>query len=187
MGRISNVIGIDDAPFAPDHQGSVMIVGAVFSGERLAGVVSSHVQRDGSDATQAIADMVRHSRFSEQVQAVFLQGIAVAGFNVIDIHALHMALETPVLAVARRAPDMDAMRRALLSRVEDGERKWLLIEKAGPMLPIGNLHAQFAGIAYAEAAALIGRFVFNGHVPEPLRTAHLIAGGIATGESRGRT
>jgi len=33
---------------------------------------------------------------------------------------------------------------------------------------------------------LIERYAVHGHLPEPLRTAHLIAGGIIQGESRHR-
>lgn len=38
-----------------------------------------------------------------QLHAVLLQGMALAGFNVIDLDGLHEALEIPVLVVARRA------------------------------------------------------------------------------------
>jgi endonuclease V-like protein UPF0215 family len=37
-----------------------------------------------------------------------------------------------------------------------------------------------------EARALLLATTERGNIPEPLRVAHLIAGGITTGESRGR-
>jgi hypothetical protein len=45
---------------------------------------------------------------------------------------------------------------------------------------------QRAGIGLARTEELIRRTARHGALPEPLRTAHLIAGGIATGESRHR-
>lgn len=187
MNRYSNVIGIDDAPFDKNRDDRVLIVGAIYADTRLIGVLSTHVTPDGDDGTAAIASMIRRSRFAEQIQAILLQGIAMAGFNVIDIHALHEKLAVPVLAVARHEPDMRAIRKILLSKVENGKHKWELIEKAGTMQPAGNVYVQRAGISPDDACALIERFAVNGHIPEPLRSAHLIAGGIAQGESRGRT
>ncbi len=184
--RISHVIGIDDAPFERGHRGDVPVFGAVFSGSRLEGVLSTRVRRDGVNATARLAAMVSGSRFGTHVQAVLLQGIALAGFNVVDLQGLHDALGVPVIVVARKAPDLKAIRRALLSRVPGGARKWSLIERAGPMERVAGVYIQRAGIERAEAAVLIRRLAVNGALPEPLRTAHLIAGGVVTGESRHR-
>ncbi len=185
-GRISHVIGFDDAPFPRSHRGDVMVVGAVYAGRRLEGVLSGKVRRDGHNATDTIIRLVSHSRFRAHTQAILLQGIALAGFNVIDLAAVHRALGKPVMVVARRQPDLDSIRRALLLRVPGGRRKWALIEKLGPMEPAAGVYVQRAGLSLERAADLVRRFAVNGAMPEPLRTAHLIAGGIATGESRHR-
>ncbi|WP_437759130.1 DUF99 family protein [Sorangium sp. So ce1389] len=184
--RLSHVVGVDDAPFARDHRGDVPVVGTVFAGLRLEGVLSARVRRDGRNATPAIAAMISGSRFYPQLQVVMLQGIAVAGFNVVDIAALRDALALPVVVVARRLPNLDAIRDALLSRVRGGRRKWTLIERAGPMEPVAGVYVQRAGISLEDTSALVSRLSVHGHLPEPLRTAHLIAGGLTTGESRGR-
>lgn len=183
---ISHVIGIDDAPFDPAHRGDVPIVGAVFSGSRLEGILSGRVRRDGANAAREIARMVSGSRFASHLQLVLLQGIALAGFNVVDVGWLHRELGVPVLVVARRRPDLDAMRDALLGRVRGGRRKWRLIERLGPMEPLAGVFVQRAGLSPEEAEAVIRRFAIHANIPEPLRTAHLVAGGLARGESRGR-
>jgi hypothetical protein len=41
-------------------------------------------------------------------------------------------------------------------------------------------------VGFDDARSLVERFAPNGRLPEPLRAAHLIAGGIASGESRHR-
>ncbi len=163
------------------------IVAAVFSGMRLEGVLRGHVRRDGRNATAAIARLLGASRFAPQLQLVLLQGIALAGFNVVDVAALHDALRIPVLVVARRAPRLDRIRAALLTRVPGGARKWRLIERLGPMEPVAGVWVQRAGLSLAEAERAIVPLQAHGAIPEPLRTAHLIAGGITRGESRGRT
>ena len=185
MRPLSNVIGIDDAPFQRSHRGKVGLVGAIFTRHRLDGVVVNKVRRDGADATRRIAELVTGSAFFSHLQGVILQGIAVAGFNVIDIHALNAALKRPVLVVARRAPDLAAIRRALLERVPGGAQKWSLIERAGPMERIGAVYVQRAGLDRARAERYLLEATVHGSLPEPLRIAHLIAGGLGTGHSRG--
>lgn len=180
------MIGVDDAPFERAHRGDVLVVGIAFAGARLDGALSSRVRRDGSNATLRVAEMVKGSQFFAHLHAVLLQGIALAGFNVVDLHALADALEKPVLVVARRAPDMAAIESALRTRVPGGESKWRLIEKAGPMEPCGHVFVQRAGLDLAEAKSLLEQHTPHGHIPEPLRVAHLVAGGVTTGKSRGR-
>ncbi len=183
---LTHVIGFDDAPFSDAHRGDVLVVGAVYAGERLSGVLSGKVRRDGANATRVLAGLVRGSRFYPQLHAVLLQGIAVAGFNVVDLDELHDALDIPVLVIARRRPDLNAIRRALLDRVPGGARKWRLIERAGPMESLAGLFVQRRGLSPSDAETLIDRFRINGRIPEPLRSAHLIAAGIALGQSTHR-
>ena len=183
---ISNVIGFDDCPFQRSHRGDVQVVGAVFSALRLDGILSGRVRRDGANATRVLAELISRSKFAQQLQLVILQGIALGGFNVVDIHGLYRSLDVPVLVVARRAPRMEMIRKALLEVVPGGKRKWRLIERAGPMESVGGVFVQRAGLSLELAGQVIRRFSIYGNIPEPLRVAHLIAGGVATGESKGR-
>jgi uncharacterized protein len=144
---ISNVIGFDDFPFPRQHRGDVQVVGAVFSGLRLDGILSGRVRRDGMNATRVLAELIAASKFSQQLQLVMLQGIALGGFNVVDIHGLNKLLDVPVLVVARRAPRMEMIRKALLEVVPGGKRKWRLIERAGPMESVGGVFVQRAGLS----------------------------------------
>ncbi|MFN3333733.1 MAG: DUF99 family protein, partial [Caldilinea sp.] len=102
--------------------------------------------RDGRNATTALIEIIARSRFRPHLQAVLLQGVAFAGFNVIDVPALHAALGVPVIVVARRQPDFAAIRRALLHHVRGGARKWALIERLGPMERCAGVYVQRAGI-----------------------------------------
>lgn len=185
-GKFSHAIGFDDAPFPRHHRGDVLVIGAIFSQLRLEGVLSGKVRRDGANATEVLARLVTRSRFASHIDIILLQGIALAGFNVVDLGALHQQVGIPVIAIARKAPDMAAIRRALLTQVRGGRRKWAILESLGAMEPVAGVFTQRAGISLAETAALIQRLAVNSALPEPLRTAHLIAGGIGGGESRHR-
>ena len=184
--RLSNVIGIDDGPFDRAHRGDVPIVGAVYARARLDGVVLGKVRRDGVNSTAKVAAMIQDSPFAEHVQAVLVGGIALAGFNVIDLAALHAQLGKPVLVVARRAPDLRAIERTLRTRVPGGAKKWRLIQQAGPMEPVEGVWVQRAGLTPAQAAELVRRHRAHGNLPEPLRVAHLLAGAVVRGVSHGQ-
>lgn len=207
-----NVIGFDDGPFPRDHRGDVLLVGVVSSGTRVDGIVSGRIRRDGANATAEMVKLIRASQFGEHLQAVMMQGIAVGGFNVVDIHGLSKALSIPVLVVTRRMPDIASVKRALFSddphsrpRVAGAARKWKLIEQAGALERLEpsrrslkkerasglttsspRLYIQRAGLTLEQARRLVNDTTLHGNIPEPLRLAHLIAGGVTTGKSRGR-
>lgn len=184
--RYSHVIGFDDGPFAREHRGDVLVVGVVFSGLRMDGLLSAKVRRDGVNSTRVIARLLSRSRFAPQIQLILLQGIAFAGFNVIDIHGLHQELGIPVVVVSRKPPNFDAIRDALLHKVPGGHRKWALISRCGEMEPAHGVYVQRCGIDLIDTTHLIFELAVNGSIPEPLRMAHIIAGGVTVGESRHR-
>jgi len=186
MRTLANVVGFDDAPFSRTHRGDVVVVGVVCSGVRVDGVLRGHVRRDGANSTRVLSRLLQSSPFDEHARAVLLQGITLAGFNVVDIHALADALARPVLVVMRRKPDLPAIEHALSTRVRGGTQKWRLIERAGVPEALGGLYVQRAGLGRPEAEALLTRTTAVGRIPEALRVAHLIAGGLETGVSRGR-
>ncbi|MFZ5556364.1 MAG: DUF99 family protein [Pseudomonadota bacterium] len=184
--KLNHVIAFDDAPFAAGHRGDVPVVGVVYADRRPEGVLITRVRRDGANATAVLARAIAQSRHYRHLRLILLQGIALAGFNVVDIDALAAQARLPVLVVVRRRPDMEAVRRALLTRVPGGQRKWRLVERAGLPERIGGCWIQRAAISRAAAEAVLRRFAVYSRVPEPLRMAHLVAGAIGAGESRHR-
>jgi uncharacterized protein len=182
--RISNVIGFDDAPFERGASGKVALVGTVCSGTRLDIVVRGHVEQDGSDATRVMAGLVKEKKLVH-VRGVLIQGITVAGFNIVDINALAEELGMPVLVVMRRRPKMQQF-LAALAKVENADLKRGVLEQAGPIEACGKLWVHRAGLSLEEGRELIERTTLHGAIPEPLRLAHIIAGGTTLGVSRGR-
>ena len=100
-----------------------------------------------------MVELIRESQFREYVRAVLLQGIAVGGFNVVDVHALSETLGVPVLVVMRRPPDFPAIEKALFSRnpparpnVRGAARKWALIQRAGPIEELALRGSKVSGL-----------------------------------------
>jgi endonuclease V-like protein UPF0215 family len=185
LKHFSNVIGFDDAPFPANHVGNVKVVGTVYARLQLDGVLIGEVKKDGLDAAKNLVALISQSRFAQSIQLIMLQGIALAGFNVVDVFHMHEQLELPILVVSRRLPNMIAIREALF-KMRGGRRKWALIEQLGPMEAVAQVYVQRVGLTLEQAETVVRQFTTAGHIPEPLRIAHLIAGAITNGQSHGR-
>ncbi|MBN1386405.1 DUF99 family protein [Candidatus Woesearchaeota archaeon] len=179
------VIGIDDSPFDKGQKDKVLVIGTMFrGGDFLDGVLSCYVSVDGSDATSKIIRMIRSSKFCPQLQCIFLDGIAVAGFNVIDIQQLNKETSLPVIVVIRNKPDLVKIKKAL-KNLKDGEEKMKMIEGAGVIHYIGGVYCQIAGIDTKEAIQFLKVCSTRSKIPEALRISHIIGSGVTKGESSG--
>ncbi|MBS3102422.1 DUF99 family protein [Candidatus Woesearchaeota archaeon] len=179
------VIGIDDAPFRKFSKGKVFVIGTVFRGGTLLdGILSTKVNVDGSNSTKKIIEMVNKSKFKPQLRCIFLDGIAVGGFNIIDVKELSKKTKLPVIVVIRRKPDIAAIKSTLIKI--NKKNKINLLEKAGEVINIGKIYVQLTGISVEKAREILKIVCTRSLIPEPIRIAHLIASGIVDGESRGK-
>ncbi|HJO02100.1 MAG: DUF99 family protein [Candidatus Woesearchaeota archaeon] len=179
------VIGIDDSPFNKFGKGNVLIVGAVFrGGSFLDGVLSTKVSIDGDNSTKKIIEMINKCKFKPQLQCIFLDGIAVAGFNVIDVKELSKKTKLPVIVIIRRKPNIEKIKKTLIKIGK--KNKIRLIDKAGSVVPVGEIYIQLTGLSVEKAKEILKITCTRSLIPEPIRIAHLIASGITFGESRGK-
>lgn len=178
-------LGIDDAPFDKFIDKEVLVIGTVFrGGDWMDGVLSTKVRVDGSDATTKLIEMINKTKFKPQLQAILLDGIALGGFNVVDIEKLHKKTKLPVIIVIRDYPDFTRIIGALTKL--NMKPKIKLLRKAGKPLKVGNIFIQFIGISLQKAQEMVKRTATRSFLPEPIRIAHIIAAGISRGESKGR-
>ncbi len=178
------VLGIDDAPFDKSMKETFVIATFFRGGSFIDGVLSTRVAIDGDDATEKIAKMVLASKFYPQLQCIMLDGIAVGGFNVIDVHMLSSSTNIPVIVVIRDYPDLEQIISVL--KKLGMERKIELIKKAGKVEKLENVYVQVTGISLEKAALIIKTTATHSFIPEPIRAAHIIASGLIFGESRGK-
>ncbi len=190
MKQQVRILGIDDSPFRFKEEKALVVGALVRAPNYLEGVMRTEVTVDGSDSTQKLIDMVSKSRYKEQVKLVMIDGIALAGFNVIDIEALHSSLGTPVLTVTRDEPDMDKIKSALMKYFHDWRERYALVTKI-KLKAIRTAHKPLyacgLGLDWAEFERLVTLSTVRGAVPEPLRMAHLISAAMVRGESYGRS
>jgi endonuclease V-like protein UPF0215 family len=190
MKQQIRILGIDDSPFKFGG-GKALVVGALVRiPNYLEGVMKSEVTVDGTDSTETIIRMVSGSRFRDQIKLIMIDGIALAGFNVIDLKRVYSSLDIPVLTVTRDKPDFDKMKAALMKYFEDWNERYSLITK----FMLKEIHTEYKplyacgiGMDWAEFEELVRKSTVRGVVPEPIRMAHLIASAIVRGESYGRS
>lgn len=179
------VIGIDDSPFKKFKRGKVLVIGTIFRGGTLIdGILSTKINIDGNDATKKLIQMINKCKFKPQLQAILLDGIALGGFNIIDVKELNKKTKIPVIVTIRRYPDFKKIENTLKKLKK--HKKFDLIKKAGPVHKFNKLYFQIKGIDIKKAKQILKITCTRSLIPEPIRIAHLIASGVVNGESKGK-
>lgn len=187
--RQIRILGIDDGPFKFDEE-KVIIVGVVMRANGyLEGVLRREIEVDGRDSTERIMDMIENTRHRNQIRVIMLDGIALGGFNVVDIDGIYRRSEIPVITITREEPDFESMLKTLKRRFPDWEDRWRLIKDNTIYeikTPHNPIYISCKGISPDEAKEIIRISTIRGAIPEPIRVAHMIASGIVRGESYGK-
>jgi len=177
-------VGVDDGAFIPHTRGKCDVIGVVFRGGYwLDGVMRTRVEVDGMDATEKIAEMITSSPHYGQLRVIMLDGVTFAGFNVVDTMRLFGMTHLPVIAVTRKKPDFDDIRRAL-ENLPFSEERWKAIKNADRIIKVFTrreeeaIFMQVAGIEVDVARRIVKSTATRSNVPEALRVAHLIASGL---------
>ena len=151
--------------------------GAVVRANRVTdGFVFGTATVGGTDATRTTCGMVdRLDR--EDVRHVFVSGIAPAWFNVVDLRALHDAVERPVVSVSfEESPGLepalcehfsgDELDARLSTYRRQPERRPLSVNGE-------TVYVRAVGLDADDADEVVREFTPEGGRPEPLRVARL--------------
>jgi endonuclease V-like protein UPF0215 family len=132
----------------------------------------------GTDATDAVIDLFS-GLDREDVRYVFVAGIALAWYNVVDLHRIHEETGRPVISVTfEESPGLVEALEAefdgeeLVARKEIFER-----QPARERLEVNEqtVFVRSVGMASSEARDAVRAFTPEGGRPEPLRVARLTA------------
>ncbi|KYK22418.1 hypothetical protein AYK24_02290 [Thermoplasmatales archaeon SG8-52-4] len=189
MKQQIRLLGIDDSPFSFNDKYGI-IIGVVMRGKNyIECVLRNQVSIDGDDATIVCSEMIKNSRYKNQLKAILLDGVALGGFNIVDIEKLFCDTNLPIITITRDKPDFEKIKIALKKNFTDWKNRWDLISK-GELYEVKTSHnpiyVKCAGIDLDEAKEIIKLSTIRGVIPEPIRVAHLIASGIRSGESYGK-
>ena len=185
------IVGFDDGAFTPRSDALVPVIGTIFRGGLyLDGLLRTDVKVDGNEATEKLVKLINSTRHKKQLKVLMLDGITLAGFNIVDIKELNERTGIPVIVINRKLPDLEKVRRAL-KRFDDFEERWKAVENAGEIKECyvkkgKKIYFQAKGMNEETAREVIKISTTRSFIPEPLRIAHIIATGIVRGESYGR-
>ena len=189
MKQQIRLLGIDDSPFTFTEKYATVIGVIMRGGSYIECVLRSQVSVDGTDATNICKEMIENTRHRKQLRAMMLDGIALGGFNVVNIQELYSATNLPIITITRDNPDFEKIEKALRKNFEDWKDRLNLMKK-GELHKIETSHnpiyVKCAGISLAETKEIIKLSTIRGVIPEPIRVAHLIASGVTRGESYGK-
>jgi hypothetical protein len=189
MKKQIRLLGIDDSPFTFTDKYATVIGAIMRGGEYLECVLKTQVAVDGNEATSVITEMINNTKHKQQLKAVFLDGVALGGFNIINLEELYTATTLPIITITRDKPDFDKIKTALQKNFNDWEERWHHLTK-GELHTIKTKHnpiyVKCIGLSLEEAKKIINISTIRGVIPEPLRVAHIIASGITRGESYGK-
>ena len=133
----------------------------------------------GTDATDAMCDLVAQLG-REDVQYVFVAGLALAWYDLVDLEALHAAVDRPVCSITFEASSggLEAGLREAFSGPSLDERL-TTYERQPPRraLDVGDetVFVRSLGLPESEANEVVRSFTPEGGRPEPLRVARLAA------------
>ena len=188
MKKEIRILGIDDAPFSFDQKNDI-VIGVITRGNSyVEAILSTKVEIDGSDATMKVIEMVNKTKYKQQLKAILIDGVALGGFNIVDIEKLYQSTGIPVITVTRNKPDFDSIKKALRNHFQDWEKRFDLM-CAGKLEEIQTgfnpVWVKYAGLDLKGAGRIVKLNILRGALPESIRLAHLIARGIEWGESSG--
>ena len=179
------MLALASGPIYGRRRKRTLVVGVVGRAGVVEGVLPGRVTIDGDDSASALIRMFRKSRFKEQIRAIVVNGIAMAGLNVIDVKAVEDKAHVPLMVLTRIRPNVSDFMKALDNYGSTGnpvhERKSLVerMNKERGFTKISGFYVQ-SGMKAAELKGIVPAAF------ELLRLAHLIARGISTGISKGR-
>ena len=187
--RQIRILGVDDGPFSFRQKKAIVIGVVMRANGYIEGVLKREINVDGIDSTDMIIDMIANTRHRNQIRVIMIDGIALGGFNVVDIDRIYTEESIPVITVTREKPNFDTILSTLKLKFEDWEERWSKIRN-NQIFEVETKHKpvyiSFRGISLEEAKEIIRISTIRGVIPEPLRVAHMIASGVVRGESYGK-
>ncbi len=171
---------------AESYQGDAStFAGAVVRASRVAdGFSFTSCTVGGLDSTAAVVDCYQQLD-REDVQYVFVSGIAPAWFNVVDLHAVHDAVSRPVLSVSfEESSGLEAVIRREFSG-DERDRRLARYERQPDRerVTVNDEQVFVRAIGCENPAEVVRAFTPEGGRPEPLRVARLAARAVDRSEN----
>lgn len=178
-------IGIDDGYFTQEFKEmrlKTLLVGVLCSGKKPENIKVTTVVVDGLDGTSRALEVIEELRkgLTTSVNAVFLDGVTVAGFNFIDPEEVNVRTGIPVVVLFKTKLNLEKVKAALINHFSDWRDRYEIIERNyGRAQEVvtrrKNVRISSYGLDLSKVSMLVSFLQHVSSVPEPLRLADLIA------------
>ncbi len=179
-------VGVDDGFFPHEFKElrlKTILVGVLCVGKTPRSVKINTVTVDGSDGTLKTREVVEELMNEvgvPSINAIFLDGVTIAGFNYVNPIELHEHLRTPVIVIFKTELKLDRIRRALVKHFSDWRARYEVIEenyvRSQEVLTLKKrLRVVSYGLNLSEVSRLVSALQCMSASPEPLRIADLVA------------
>lgn len=178
--------GVDDG-FFPQHYKELrlrtVLAGTLYRGRELVDLKLSSVTVDGDDGTERVLGILKSF---ERVDVVFLDGVTVAGFNIVDPEALLEAC-TAVVVVYKFQPRLEKVEAALRKHFSDWQVRFNVIRRTYERSQVvatrwKPMRVALVGDVVEGLGRLISYLQLVSSTPEPLRVADLVASAVSRNE-----
>lgn len=163
---------------SPDE--TTLLVATTLANFRIRRIAIARITVDGMDSTEKLLGALG----SAKADAILLDGICHAGFNILDPRSISKATGIPVIIISEEEPDMASVRSALEKHFPDWRERWRIIRGSGKLAPLGPgeapIYFKAIGMSAASARAIIRYLSVNSKFPEPIRVSKLIARGLTS-------
>ncbi|MHA1712867.1 MAG: endonuclease dU [Candidatus Ranarchaeia archaeon] len=132
----------------------------------------------GKHITNALIDMY-HALNRNDVKAIFIQGLVIAWFNIINLEKLHRETGLPIVCITYNPSKglEPYIREYFPHDFEDRLNQYRQLHKRQKVLVKTGyaLYLLSQGISLSDARRLTDIFLRQGRVPEPIRVAQILA------------
>jgi|YelNatPaOPRAMG01_1025707.scaffolds.fasta_scaffold65562_3 endonuclease V-like protein UPF0215 family len=181
--RAITTIGVASGSFkSKSPNETTLLVATALANFRITRIAIARIRVDGMDSTGELLKALG----SAKADAILLDGICHAGFNVLDARAIWESKGIPVIIISEEEPDMPSVRRALEKHFPDWRERWRAIRRSGKPSPLelregeAPIYFKAIGMGSDRAKALIRYLSVNSKLPEPIRVSKLIARGLTS-------
>ena len=155
------------------------LAGVVIRASRVVdGFAFANCTVGGTDATDATIYLFEQLN-REDVHYLLVSGLALAGYNVVDLRRVHEATDRPVLSVTYEESDglEDGIREAFDGEERDRRLELFRAQPDRQQLLVNDeqVFVRAVGVDESEARDVIRAFTPEGGRPEPVRVARLAA------------
>jgi len=175
------ILGIEDGVFKPFKRDQrTLICCTSFKKNILVDLQFVWIKVDGIDVTNKVLTVLA----KQQKDIIILGGISFAGFNLIDVKKINEETGCPIIMLSRKKPNRDSMRGAIRKHFSDWKERLTLLRGLGKSyttITYSGSPPVYFGVfgtppEFAEAVLKYSSPLCR--IPEPIRTASIIAKGL---------